>query len=323
MIKKSLAFVLVLCLLCTLLSACGNRSIPSPLTVGTEIIDSETFTYFLDRAYAGSLSDDARMNKAVAECVRYAAISGMFRAYGLSMSDDEIATASEEASLLWNMFGEYYRKEGVSKATFVRIHIASKYTEKLRTAIFGSGGTEEIEDAYLRGALKEFFIAYKTVTVPLYSKNVYGTREPFTSEQINDVRHAMSDGAQKLNNGQNIEAVASSVAVDYPLAQYSYTTTVYGPSRHDITQEFIDAVKSMEENTAGTIEMDDTIYIVYRIDILSDTEIFEDNRQECLEILSDSPLEQLISAACETLTPVKNASAASDCDRNVRRAKLG
>lgn len=323
MTKKILAITLILCLVCTLLSSCTDKENAVCLTVGNTAVDSEMFTYYLDKAYSENLTQDARISQAISDCVRYVALGSMLTEYGLSMSDDEISTASEEASFLWNMFGKYYRSEGVSKSTFVKIHIASKYTEKLRTAIYGKDGTEEIEDAYLRGALKEFFVAYKTITVPLHSKNVYGNDEDFTQEETDQLRHVISDSTQKINNGENLESVAAAIAVDYPLTEYSGEVTVYGPSRHDITQEFIDAVKAMDENTAGSIEMDGTVYIVYRVDILSDTQILEDNREECLEILSDTPLENLIQTACNSYSPVKNSSAISDCEKAVKKAKLG
>jgi len=321
--KRPVSLILILTFFVLCLTGCGNSGYTlSPLKINSSELDCEIFLYYLAEVFPGNKSRDTRVSEATEKCIRYVAVNTTFEKSGLTMTDDEITTAMEEANTLWNMFGKYYRTIGVSKATFVKIHISGKYTEKLRTAFYGKGGTEEISDAYLRGALKEYFVAYKTIAVPMYTKDYYGNNIPFTAEQKEELRHKMSEGASKLKAGQNIESVASAISVDYPLAECSYSNIISGTDDHSVSVEFLDAVRAMEENTAGSIEMEDTLYIVYRVDILGDVSILEEKRDDCLKLLSEGPLQSKITEMCNGYTAVRNMDAVNKYYKIIEQARL-
>lgn len=325
--KKTLALVLLIIIFPLCFASCGKKESPggygSPLQINGLQLDGEIFAYYLSEVYDSSNSKDLRIAAATEKCIRYVAVNSTLAANGLSLTEDEIASATEEADTLWNMFGVYYKSIGVSKATFVKIHISDMYTEKLRTAFYGKGGTEEIGDAYLRGALSEYYVAYRTVTVPFYNIDVYGNKIAVSDEEKAAIREAVTDGTSRMNSGQNIEAVASEIQVTYPLCEYSSSTIVSGYGSVDVTADFIEQVRNINENAAGTIETDNEIMIVFRENILSDSSVLEEKREDCLKILSDGPLDSKVTQMCNAYSAIRNTETVYKYYSDIEKVRVG
>ena len=184
--KRIISILLVLLILT--LSACTSSTESYPITVNGTPIDSEIFAYFLDSVWdrpEAQGTRDGRITEATYMCIRYVAVNSTFVTSGLTLTDADRVEISDNANVLWNMFGEYYEKIGVSKQTYVKIKTYEAYIEKLRTAFFDKGGTDEISDAVLRGTLQENFVAFKYVRTPLKNIDVYGNESALTDEEIN------------------------------------------------------------------------------------------------------------------------------------------
>ena len=198
--KRILSALLAILILS--LCACTREGGESyPITVNGTPIDSEIFSYFLDSVWDAPEAlgtREGRTTQATYMCIRYVAVNSTFVSSGLALSDTDKVEISDNANVLWNMFGEYYEKIGVSKQTYVKIKTYEAYIEKLRTAFFDKGGADEISDDVLRGALVESYVAFKYVRTPLKNIDVYGNESAFSDEEISKLNTVYNKAASMV-----------------------------------------------------------------------------------------------------------------------------
>lgn len=321
--KKAVSFVLALLTVIMSLTGCTTTEKEKyPLTVNSTPIDSEIFRYYLDKVWneedAGG-TKEGRITNATHMCIRYVAVNSTFAAYGFSLSDSEKAEISEEANALWNMFGAYYEKIGVSKQTFIKIKTSEAYTEKLRVAFFDTGGTDEFSDAELRGVLVESFIAFRYVRTPVYNTDRYGNKTYFEGEEIAALQELYSEYIPSVTSSYGVENAFAEISPDYPLTEMSYETVVTDRDDHEFPSVFFDKIKNTQENTATVFRYEDYYYLVYRIAIVNDASIFNQKRSECLKIISEVPLQSKITAMCNAYTSERNKMTANEDYEQVGR----
>lgn len=306
----SLFMILIICILS--LAGCNGTSDESyPLTVNGTPIDSEIFSYFLDSVWNNEETGgtrDGRITEATYMCIRYVAVNSTFSSYGLSLSDSEKAEISDRSNVLWNMFGEYYEQIGVSKVTFIKIKTYEEYIEKLREAFFDTGGTDEISDAVLRGVLQENYVAFKYVRTPLKNIDVYGHDAELTDEEINSLNSVYNSSVSSVTASYGIDKAYEDIVSLFPLSERSYETQVIDRNDHDFSSVFYDTVKAQEDGTAKIFQYGEYVYLVYKVNILTDALIFSDYREECLKAVSEEPLQSKINIMCNAYQSVRDTA---------------
>ena len=314
--KKAFSFIFVITLLITVFTGCTVSSEEAyPLSVNGTAIDGEIFRYYLDSVWnseeAGG-TKDGRITAATHMCIRYVAVNTTFVSNSLSLSESEKVAISEEANVLWNMFGEHYKAIGVSKQTYLKIRTSEAYTEKLRFAFFDKGGSDEISDAALRGVLMENYVAFEYVKTPLYTTDVYGNKMELSSEEIDLLNSLFNSAVTTANKSFGIDKAYNSISEKFPLTEQSYESVVIDRNDHKFSSVFYDTVKGMTEGTSTVFQYQDSVYLVYRINILTDGAIFADKRNDCLISLSEIPLQSKINALCNQYQSVRDSSAVSE-----------
>lgn len=299
-----------------LLSACtdtGNESYP--ITVNGTPIDSEIFSYFLDSVWdrpEAEGSREGRITQATYMCIRYVAVNSTFVTSGLALTDADKVEISDNANVLWNMFGEYYERIGVSKQTYIKIKTYEAYIEKLRAAFFDKGGTDEISDAVLRGALQENYVAFKYVRTPLKNIDVYGNTAPLNEEEIARLNAVYSKASSSVASSYGIDKAYEQIVKEFPLSERTYETEVIDRNDHEFPAIFFDTVKAQGEGTVRIFQYGEDVYLVYKINILTEPVIFGEKRDECLKIVSEEPLQSKINVMCNAYQSVRDTALVSN-----------
>ena len=304
-------FSILLILLILTLSACTSSTESYPITVNGTPIDSEIFSYFLDSVWdrpEAQGSRDGRITEATYMCIRYVAVNSTFVTSGLTLTDADRVEISDNANVLWNMFGEYYEKIGVSKQTYVKIKTYEAYIEKLRTAFFDKGGTDEISEAVLRGTLQENFVAFKYVRTPLKNIDVYGNESALTDAEINRLNTVYTNAVSSVASSYGIDKAYEQIVKEFPLSERTYETEVIDRNDHEFPAVFFDTVKAQGEGTARVFQYGDAAYLVYKINILGEPVIFGEKRDECLKIVSEEPLQSKINIMCNAYQSVRDTA---------------
>ncbi len=307
--KRIISILLVLLMLT--LSACTSSTESYPITVNGTPIDSEIFAYFLDSVWDRPEAQggrDGRITEATYMCIRYVAVNSTFVTSGLTLTDADRVEISDNANVLWNMFGEYYEKIGVSKQTYVKIKTYEAYIEKLRTAFFDKGGTDEISDAVLRGTLQENFVAFKYVRTPLKNIDVYGNESALTDAEINRLNTVYTKAVSSVASSYGIDKAYEQIVKEFPLSERTYETEVIDRNDHEFPAVFFDTVKAQGEGTAKIFQYGDAAYLVYKINILTEPVIFGEKRDECLKIVSEEPLQSKINIMCNAYQSVRDTA---------------
>lgn len=312
--KKIISALLVILILT--LSACTEtESVTYPITVNGTPIDGEIFSYFLDSVWASpeaAGSRDGRITEATYMCIRYVAVNSTFVSSGLSLSDADKVAISDNANVLWNMFGEYYEKIGVGKQTYIKIKTYEAYIEKLRTAFFDKGGTDEISDAVLRGTLQENYVAFRYIRTPLKNIDVYGNVTPLGEEDIARLNAVYNKAASQVASSYGIDRAYETVASAFPLSERTYETKVTDRNDHEFPAIFFDTVKAQSDGTVKIFQYGEDVYLVYKINILTEAVIFSDYRTECLKIVSEEPLQSKINIMCNAYQSVRDTVAVKE-----------
>ncbi len=320
--KKTISLMLAVLLALMSLAGCtASENESYPLTVNSTPIDGEIFKYYLDKVWSEEETGtkEGRITEATHMCIRYVAINSTFAAYGFALTDSEKAEISEEANALWNMFGAYYEKIGVSKQTFIKIKTSEAYIEKLRVAFFDTGGTDEISDAALRGVLVETYIAFRYARTPVYSTDRYGNKTYYSSEELTELQELYAEQIPSVTSSYGVENAFAEISPQYPLTEMSYDTVVSDRDDHEFPSVFFDKVKSTEEGTATVFRYEDYYYLVYRINILNDVSIFNSKRSDCLRIISEEPLQSKINTMCNAYQSERNRLTANENYEQVAR----
>lgn len=314
--KRVFAVLSVFIMLICVFSSCKAQDNEGyPLTVSGTPIDGEIFRYYLDSVWDAAESGgtkDGRITNATHQCIRYVAVNSTFAAYSLELSDDEKVQLSEKANVLWDMFGAYYEGIGVSKTAFIKIKTNEAYIEKLRTAFFDKGGTDEISDALLRGVLAENYVAFRYVKTPLKTTDVYGNEIPFTEEELNKLAGLYNTSVNSVAASYGVEKAYSEIAASFPLTEQSYDTVVIDITDHEFSAVFYNTIREMTDGTAKAFQYNDALYLIYKINIVNDGLIFSTKRQECLKIISEEPLQSKINVMCNSYQSVRDTALVRD-----------
>ena len=324
--KKALCAVLAFAAVLCALTGCGGRAEKTeyPLTVNGTPLDGEIFRYYLDIAFgdAGISSKEARIRSATEQCIRYVAVNSAFASRGLALTDAQTAETSERGNALWNIFGEHYKKVGVSKQTFMKLQTSRSFTERLRRALYDTNGASPLSDDELKAYFAAAYAAFKVVRSTVYGADVYGNRVPFTEEQLAAVREKYDAAADTINRGAGVDyAFATLISTGTVAVQQSMVTEVIAEGDPYYPAGFYGAVRSVEEGRAAVFLFEDEIFLVYRADILADGDLFKRYRDACLVAVSEPYLQNEINTMCNGYSSVRNTSAVQSCYEQVRQGR--
>ncbi len=322
--RRFFCAILALVLVLPVFSACSKTGETPPLTVNGTAVDGEIFRYYYDLACIdGSLtSRDARVQAATESCIRYVAVNSTFRAWGLSLTGAERALCAERANALWRAFSAHYGRIGVSKETFLKIRLSGTYLENMRYALFDRGGTKPLSDDLLKDWFRQHYVAVKMVRCNLYDTDVYGNRVEYSEETLRAILDRYNYAVDQINKGVALDFMyASLINAGNEEVRQALKTEIVPENTPDYPAGFVDFVRGMKDGKAAIMDFEDYLFLVYRVDILSDNRFFEENREACLLAVSEPYLQSEVNTMVGAYSSVRDPSAVETCCRAVEKIR--
>ena len=326
--KRWIGLFTAVCAVLCLFSGCGgNTPIGDPLTVNGTPVSADIFCYYLDAAMADATltTKEAQIEYATQQCIRYVALNSAFASRGFQLTQAEKNEVGERANALWEIFGAHYRAVGVSKQAFIRIRTGLAYTERLRTALFDTGGVRPVSDDTLKAYFSSNYVAFKVLVGRLYGKDVYGNRVEYSFDELSAVMDRYTEAADQINKGTAIDLTyATLLSGGNEEVRQSLTTKVISDGDPYYPEGFFNAVRSVVPGKAIAREFGDCVYLICRVDILEDPDLFAGYRADCLLAVSEPELLNEITEMCKAYTDiVRKTAAVNRCYDRVKQGRDG
>lgn len=323
--KKTLSLIFAFLIILSAFSACGEKTAGTdyPLTVNGTPLNGEIFKYYLDEAFseAEEQTRDGRITYATNRCIRYVATNSTFFAKGLELTAAENVALSEEANAMWNLFGGHYSALGISKETFMKIRTNAAYTEKLRLSLYDAGGVTPIPDDTLKAYFSSYYAAFKLVRGYLFATDIYGNAVQYSEEELAAIIERYNKAAEQINGNTSIEFIYPSLVSGDQEVEQALKTVVIQDADPYYPEGFYEKVRSIQPGTAQVCVFGDYLYLVYRVDILSDAALFTEHRADCLKAVSEIPLQNEITAMCNAYTSVRRPKVVDEYYSEITRGR--
>lgn len=326
MLQKIIAPVLC-CALALSLAGCRVSTPATVMTVADTEIPAGLYLLYQLQAYssARNLQADIKVDvlkdtieeKAGAAWVsdetqrlarRYVAIEQQFASEGLSLTDDELATAQQTAKSSYAEKQETYSANGVGEQSFVMYYVNEVKYDKLVSA-YNDENAEDVSDSEAKAYMDAQYNRVATLMLPT-------TKEDATqiSEEDMTKLQAIADKLEKdLSAGGDMEELAPDALEeafglcgltysDDSLAQYQYTTFVQEDSGY-FDEETTAAIFAAKVGEAGQSPTGNMPMVYQKLANYEDDEDFTANyrdaivRSICLERFDEA-----LKTAGETLS---------------------
>lgn len=313
--RKALFLTLLAALL--LLPSCNAGE--SIVLIGNTHIDDEVYTYYLDAIIdgkGGKTSSDIIIG--AAEDVRYyVKVNTSASKHGIVLSQSEKVELSERLSDFWAVYGEYYKKIGVSKQTVGKVFESEAYEIALLKAHYGESGDKEVEQSEVLSALNKYFIVFKSVN-GYFSETKEGAETTELSEIEKELLIAdYKNAANQINDSElTIEDAASRLQEDY--MGHENETAILKKGSPYYPDSFFEEVAAAKTDTATVVVTDSNVFLVIKENIKTDSEYFTDNYTYALEKLKGEELKSLISSESSYQAHVSESRAESVYNRIIK-----
>lgn len=282
--KKITAFILAVLLILPL-AACGSEKKTALTVAGTEI-NSEIFTYFLDKVISRPIDYNLPENPikadlkqaAINECKKYLAANTSFRDMGLTLTSSEKVEISQTVNDYWVRFENHYKSIGVSKQTLTKILTAQAYEDAVFAAEYDKGTTDSAEEAVLQDYFYENYISFRNVCA--YFTSADGAT-PMTQLEKNQLVESIN--ALASNAGTDVEKFSeAALAAGYSLSD----SVLLKKGAEGYPDGFFERVAQQADGTVQVITYDECIFIVWKENLKEKGEsVYVNYRSVCINDL--------------------------------------
>ncbi len=298
--KRFAAFLIAVVLIFSL-NACGSEKKTALVIAGTEI-NSEIFTYFLDKVIGRPIDYDLPENPikadlrqaAINECKKYLVANTAFRDMGLSLTSSEKVEISQTVNDYWIRFENHYKNIGVSKQTLTKILTAEAYENAVFAAEYDKGADNLEAEAVLQDYFYENYISFRNVCA--YFTSADGAT-PMTQLEKNQLVSAINTLAE--NAGTDVEKFAETATA----AGYSLSDSVLlKKGAEGYPDGFFEKVANQNGGTVQVITYDECIFIVWKENLKEKGEsVYASYRTVCINDLYSAQAEAETNEYISTL----------------------
>jgi|GEM_PF-2938643 hypothetical protein len=333
--SKITAIVLAVAVLFSL-TGCSRsqKEEKSVLTVNNQTeIPSGIFTYFLNMEYYSNtgLSDSDYIDRATNDSLKYLAVNSKAAEKNMTLSQSEKYKVSAETNALWRYYGKYLENIGVTKDDYFKIRQYETMREKIRFALFDKGGSEAINENYVKEYFKENYCAVKYFYRELYDLSTQAQIDNMTDEAKKAYEQRKKDAEKQYKSISNLATYVNSGIYTVDEAYMAVTgnvdkgvkvnTTIISKNDADFPAELVAAVFKQAQGSAFIITNSEKsyIYFIYKIGLFDEGNSYYDKyRKECLIGVSENYLENDISSWTKSFDAVRHTNVCSDCLNNVK-----
>lgn len=298
--KKIFSALLAVLILLSFASCASSKKTVLVIS-GTEI-DSEVFTYYLDKViqrpadYGLAENPEKKLLKqtAVDECKKYVAVNTSFKDKGLTLSASDKVEISDNVNCFWTRFENHYKEIGVSKQTLTKIMTSDACEEAIFTATYDRGSGNKAAEKELTDYFYSNYVSFRTVCA--YFTAADGSAMP---------------QAEKIAVVEAFKAMGQNTAVDADKFSEAVTAAGYTLSDSIILKKdsdgypagFFEKVYSQTKGTVQILEYDECVFAVMKESLEDKGEaVYANYRTSCINDLYSDAWEQEISSYIETLT---------------------
>lgn len=307
--KKIISLLLIALIILTAFAGCGS-DLKYAVTVNDVGVTDGVYTYYMD--YVLTHKDEFSLDgeslegdieEAVATLVKkYVAVNSLWAELETNMTYDLRNDAAVETDERWDLFGKYYESIGVTKQDLYKIEKSETYKTALTNYYYGeSSKINPVKTSTLKAAFSKKYIGVKIIAASLTTVDALGNTVKLTGTALTNIQRYFDSMESKANSGEDIDELYAKYNASNDLigtdglAIYIFTkdNTQYGT-------DFFTKVSKLKNNKATVIENDDTIYLVYRVDISGDDyEYFMTYKNDVLLDLYQSKIDKLIDERCK------------------------
>ncbi len=302
--KKVISILLIALIILTAFAGCGS-DLKYAVSVNDVGVTDGVYTYYMDYVLTHrsefSLEDECLegdVRDAVTQLIKkYVAVNSLWAELETNMTYDLRDDAAAETDERWDLFGKYYESIGVTKQDLYKIVKSETYKTALTNYYYGeSSEIHPVKTATLKAAFSKKYVGVKIIAASLTTVDALGGTVKLSGTALTSIERYFESMQTKANSGADIDELYS---------QYNASNDLIGTDGLDIyiftkdnTQygtDFFAKVSKLKNNKATVIENDDTIYLVYRVDISSDDyEYFMTYKNDVLLELYQSKIDALI-----------------------------
>lgn len=255
-------------------------------------------------------------DKAVQSMREFAAVEKKFAELGLTFENKEEDRLNIVVDQMWDYFGEYYEKLGVSKQSYYDVGLNSEKKSAIFKYYYGKGGAKEVPDDEVVSYLTENNARVKYFTMPLkdgegnllksegkaelktmvegYIDRLNASSVTFEEiqKEYNNYYDNLVKAATETAEGENTDtAEQPETEEDTAAAEPNYGTVISKDSTY-LSEKLINAAFGETDTPSGDyilIEDDDreVYYLVQTMGLFDDPDYLENNRESVLHNLRD------------------------------------
>lgn len=319
-LRKSVLLILILAF-CLSFVGCGKTAINTnevALTVGDAGVDAGVFAYFLDTQVKTN-GENANKADAIEEaeklCAEYVKVNTEFKNRELSLSGSAKGSIAAAVDEVWNLYGGYYEKIGVSKETVTKIKTSDAYKEMLVSSVFGAGGDKEISEDQMKTYFNENYIFFKYMTASLTGD---AEADKATTSKFKELKDNIGREDPDTEEEMTFEDVNKKYSEETgePAAELNISTMKKGSDT--FPEKFFTDVLEMEVDSYKVLSYDENIFLVQKVDGSS---YFGDYKTSILDYMTNTDFETLMTTNYKDVKIVGNENIESNIYLTIKDLK--
>lgn len=302
--KRILFLIPLVMLLAFAFSSCSSKDDVQMTVDGIEI-KKGGYNYYLEEAAKEASDNEKAAEIALQKCKEFAAAQILLNEKNLSVRAYFKRKTAEDTEALWNMFGEHYKKSGISKADINAV-VFNRYIKKeILHYHYGSDGIKPVSVMDLKEEFVDLYVGFKAIEGSLTKENNMGETVALSEAEAEALRKKFSSMASQINNKTATidelnesynEALGLIVTDTLPIILAKKDDGLYDES-------FFEKVINIPHGFARVVESGSSIYIVERAVIATnDDDAFSQYSEEVLESMKMDSIDEMIKKRADKLT---------------------
>ena len=295
--KRIIFLLAVLMLFVFSLTSCTSKN-EAKMTVEGISVKEGVYNYYLDEASKEAESDGKAEEAALQKCKEFAAAQLLLKEKELSVRAYFKRKTAEDTEALWNMFGEHYLQNGISKADINSVIFTQYVKKELLHYYYGTDGVTPVSVMDLKEEFVDLYIGFKAIEGSLTKENEMGETVALSDAEVTALKKKFSSMASQINNQTaTIDELNESYNEAEGLIVTDTLPVILAKKDDGLYEEsFFDAVMDIPHGFARVVQSGTSIYVVERAVIATnDEDAFAQYSEEILEYMKMDSINKMIT----------------------------